>query len=374
MKRQYFPALDGLRCVAILIVLIAHSRIGLLRVGGVGVDIFFVLSGFLITSILLSEHDRFGSINYRNFYARRFLRLLPCMVLVIAFVAVERRLALGYWPLRDLSLSIGYAMNWARTMEIGNHFPLGHTWSLAIEEQFYLVWPVIVALVCSRTRSPRSRFAVLSSMAIAIMAYRCVMSGILSADRVYYGSDTHCDGLIFGSALAFFVATLPAGLLAANASRWVGWVFSPLAVLTLGVIVFKTLLLKSSMGRAGSVAVTLASVTIVLDIIAGSHCLLESILTQRLPIWIGKISYGLYLWHLPIYYVLADFHLGWIAKLTIGIPLSIAVSALSFYTVEKRIMSYKVKFTRENSDAIPQSAFASESLPLTVPQLARLAA
>jgi peptidoglycan/LPS O-acetylase OafA/YrhL len=370
MKSKYFPALDGLRCVAIGLVMLAHANFPHLSTGGIGVDLFFVLSGFLITSILLSEFQRYGSINYKNFYARRFLRLIPCLVVVVIGVAIEKRVVTGSWPFMRLLPAIGYVMNWAKIYVNGKHLLLGHTWSLAVEEQFYLIWPLLILLTCTWIRSPRKRLAFFLALAAGLSIYRTLMVPYYSGVRIYFGSDTHSDGLVLGAAVAFFVAILPEGRLPDSASRVVAYVFTPLALIALCVVLASWDLWSPPMGRVGFTLVAVASAVLVLDLVAGSHSLLQWLLCLAPAVWIGRISYGLYLWHLPIYHTLDDLHVPdrWVARLAIGGPLSVGVAALSFYTVEKRFLKLKSQFARKPDAALPVAP-----APADPPDLANVA-
>src|SRR5262249_50025078 len=148
--------------------------------GGVGVDIFFALSGFLITTILLNELDTHGSIKLRHFYVRRFLRLVPCLWLTVTFFALY-----SWWMGRlgdtttetDTYASLLYIMNWVRAYGAGGDGPLGHTWSLAIEEQFYLIWPILIFMLCiSKNLRVWHGLAFLVAACAAAM-YRCAMVG-----------------------------------------------------------------------------------------------------------------------------------------------------------------------------------------------------
>lgn len=154
MRHTYYPALDGLRTIAVGIVLCAHGGVTWFRSGGVGVDIFFVLSGFLITTILRTECQRTSGINFRNFYARRFLRLAPALFLTCAVVAVAKPAMGEPFPGTDIALALSYTANWAQAL-YGHYMTwLNHCWSLAIEEQFYLIWPLVI-LGSSGPSAPR---------------------------------------------------------------------------------------------------------------------------------------------------------------------------------------------------------------------------
>src|SRR5262245_21094061 len=200
----YKPELDGLRAVAVMSVLLMHGGMPGFHWGYIGVDLFFVLSGYLITSILLREQLRTGQISLLSFYQRRALRLFPALaVLCIVFLAyaffVLRDPTQG---LREIVVVALYLSNWTRAA--GLNFPewLGHTWSLAIEEQFYLLWPLVL-LAISAARRPIPLLLAVAGAIVAVSCWRLtlVMHGA-STDRLYNGTDTRADALLMGVALA----------------------------------------------------------------------------------------------------------------------------------------------------------------------------
>ena len=211
-RMQHQPALDGLRGAAVAGVLLFHA--GHLRGGYLGVDAFFVLSGFLITSLLLAEGARTGTVALGAFWARRARRLLPALLAVLAFVAVyslvvasaaERTTIRG-----DGLATLGYFANWRAIFSgtdywalFGSPSPLEHTWSLAIEEQFYLVWPLLLVAI---TAAPRRVLALAGGLAIASFVWMQVLYDPASPSRVYFGTDTRLASILIGAALAAWVA------------------------------------------------------------------------------------------------------------------------------------------------------------------------
>src|SRR5687767_5284474 len=204
----YLPAVDGLRAVAVAAVVAFHLSPDAVPGGFLGVDTFFVVSGYLITSLLLAEHAADGGIGLRAFWARRARRLLPALLLLLAAVALA---AAVWWPAEDLARirgdalgGLGYVANWRFIAEGGSYFdlnsgpsPLRHLWSLAIEEQFYVVWP-LVAMVCLR-RSARLLGIV---SAVGAVASVVVLAALGSGDRAYYGTDARAHALLIGAVLA----------------------------------------------------------------------------------------------------------------------------------------------------------------------------
>ncbi|HEX8557808.1 MAG TPA: acyltransferase [Pyrinomonadaceae bacterium] len=337
------PELDGLRGVAVLLVMAHHATSGLPHGGFLGVDVFFTLSGFLITSLLLAEVERTGGVDFRAFYARRALRLFPALLaLLVTFVIVY--LAFDLWTPRDTFAAalvvLGYASNWARALGWGVDLgPLDHTWSLSIEEQFYLLWPALFVALHRLLRRPRLILSALALLVAALCVYRACLFSDDAVLRLYNGFDTHADGLLVGCAVAYLPSAglqprrVPAGLVAACAAGFA------LLVLTLkytDAFYYRGGLTLVALG-VGLVLVWLAS--------EGGGALRAAL---RLPplSWVGRISYGLYLWH---YFVFVSVpHLeGWRpgSRLALNAVLSFAAAALSFYLVERPFLRLKGRFT-----------------------------
>ncbi|RQX06450.1 acyltransferase family protein, partial [Micromonospora globispora] len=216
----YQPALDGVRALAVAAVLAFHGGVAALPGGFLGVDAFFVLSGFLITSLLLAEHRDAGRIDLVAFWGRRVRRLLPALLLVLVVVLlVSRQLMPGteLGALRwDALAALGYVANWRMANRGGDYFaatgspsPLQHTWSLGIEEQFYLVWPLLL-IVLLAWAARRRRLGV-ALLVILVGAVGSALAAALlfapdAVDRVYYGTDTRAVALLVGAALAVLLA------------------------------------------------------------------------------------------------------------------------------------------------------------------------
>lgn len=297
-----------MRALAVLAVVGIH--VGVLPGGYLGVDVFFVLSGFLITSLLIREWDsRKGRISFRSFYARRILRLFPalgCVVLAAVVLALLLDVAGGAGD-RPFARATFGAIPWVGLF-VGNFAfilhpgmgaltlgALGHTWSLAIEEQFYLLWPTLLVLILRRRISRSSVALALAAVAVAEMIYRTVMAHAgYGYDHIYYGTDTHSDGLLIGCALAFWMASGKVFTLHKMEGRLIK------AASWLGVAVLMILFLSGNQAAA-SVDITvavLASGVIVAGIALGkTPAALERLFCSGWAVLIGRRSYGLYLWH-----------------------------------------------------------------------------
>ena len=342
---RHMPALDGLRGFAIAGVLLFHADH--LTGGYLGVDLFFVLSGFLITSLLLAEWQTDGTISLAGFWLRRARRLLPALVGVLAGVAVYAAVwaeARELGRIRsDALATLGYVANW-RAIFTGNGYwdvfaapsPLEHTWSLAIEEQFYLVWPLaVLTILWVRRGSPRAVLTVSLVLAAASSAWM-MMSYSPGADpeRVYLGTDTRGAAILFGAALAAAYSCwgLPQRRLARGAVEVVG-------VVAAGVLTVAWIGLDGrgdTLYRGGFLACALAAVSVIAVAAApraGPLARALSIVPLRA---LGAISYGLYLWHWPVYVVLTTERTGiggW-GLTAIRIATSVAIAVVSYFLLE----------------------------------------
>src|SRR5262245_15019577 len=218
----YRPALDGVRGLAIGAVLLFHGGVSFLRGGFLGVDAFFVLSGFLITSLLLAEHQRHGRIRLRAFWARRARRLLPALLLMLVCVVPAARYLLPDLDMRllrgDSLAVVGYLANWRMIYRGSDYFTqnsspslLQHTWSLSIEEQFYLLWPVLVVVLLARVAVRGMARLALLTAAVSGAAVSALAMSILyrqqDVNRAYFGTDSRAQALLVGCALAVLVAS-----------------------------------------------------------------------------------------------------------------------------------------------------------------------
>jgi len=341
MKLGYRPELDGIRAIAIAIVVLYHT-VGLPATGFVGVDLFFVLSGFLITTLLLEEHARHRSISLRDFYRRRAYRLLPALfVLLGMFLAYSALVALARDGSLDRALfgvvaGIGYFSNLAIAAEPGTvTMPneLRHLWSLAIEEQFYVVWPLVLLSVL-RVRLSLALIALGTAIALAAaQQIRLYLDGA-SWERIAYGSDTRGTSILVGCALAVAFATR-ARTTIDKAARHV----APVAIAS--CLVLLAVIPRSSYLSIWLLLVAVSCAWLIVRTL-DDRSRLASWLSVRPMVFLGRISYSLYLWHVPIYVVLG---LGTAAEL-MDIPallLALACATASYYLVEMPFLRRKRK-------------------------------
>ena len=353
------PELDGLRGIAVTAVILYHWRpasMQIMRGGFIGVDLFFVLSGFLITSILLQEYVETGEISLRAFYGRRALRLLPALSLVlIAVFAVSLLLAListhltptkSEWAVAQsvqarsaLPFVILYVGNWARAFHMADLGSLSHTWSLAIEEQYYLVWPVVLVVLLRRKISFTGLFALASTVVILCAVWRGFLSlHGATASRVYNGTDTRIDALMVGSCLAI---ALTAFKVSTHVDRIFRWMFWPA---TVGLISYSLFggPWTQNIGFYFNYSLVAAGGLLVIGglVVVPSQAALR-VLTTRSMTWIGRLSYGFYLWHYVIIYFLGEHWL-------LDIPFTIVAVTASYYLVEKKCLRAKKRLSRRS--------------------------
>jgi peptidoglycan/LPS O-acetylase OafA/YrhL len=351
----YLPGLDGVRALAVLGVLLYHADLTWISGGFLGVDVFFVLSGFLITSLLLEEFDRSGRIAFGRFYLGRARRLLPALILMLvvvsAVVAIFFRDAAA--SLRaDVVASMLYVNNWWYVLNDASYFEfigrpplLKHLWSLAVEEQFYLVWP-LMAFVAMRGGGRAAVRWLALGLAVASTAWMIVLSvsngfpEYADPSRAYFGTDAHAMGLLVGAALATFWRP---GRLRADIpviARWLLTGIGLTALLTVvGFFLFVGEFSPWMYQRGGFLALALV---VALLIAMATHP------ASRLGPWmgtqpwryLGQRSYGLYLWHWPIFMLTRptlDVPLDGLPLLALRLGLTIGVAELSYRFVEMPI-------------------------------------
>ena len=336
---RYNPALDGLRAVAIVLVILFHSDQAIFPGGWIGVDIFFVLSGYLITSILASELKETGTVSLTNFYVRRALRLTPALLLLALFQFARSGFSPNGSEIRTATLiSMAYLENWNMVFDFRPSPTMGHTWSLATEEQFYLLWPFALLLVIKRRPLVWIALAI-----VAMMADRFAFRGHLR--HLIFALDARPIGLLVGCALAL----LPVRLWSRVPAALPFVAMAALLAIAIGLAGADRFLL------AGPPVGSLATAAIIVSAQPGST--ITALLSLRPAVYIGKISYGLYLYSSPIFIlgeqwaVDAPYHLYEIGL----IALIFATAALSYEFVEKPILRLKGRF-RGGARAMPLAA------------------
>jgi peptidoglycan/LPS O-acetylase OafA/YrhL len=360
----YLPALDGIRGVALLGILGVHAGVYLTGGGFFFLDSFFALSGFLITSLLLVEWHRGGTIKLGAFWARRARRLLPALLLMLLFVAFFASVIVPkgtYGALRlDALATLLYVSNWHFILVNSNYFnetsassPLLHTWSLAVEEQFYVIWPLVVLGVMHFTRSLRALFALCCAAAIgsAIWMHH-VYAGGLNTNRAYLGTDTRSQCLFIGCALAVGLVLATehrheAGRLA-KGELWrpetstglmlcgVLGVLGAAGAITLWVLTTSTSTFPYS---GGFFLIGLSVASVILAAIGAPRSIVPRLLSWSPVRYVGRISYGLYIWHWPIFIWLDHARTGLYGYelFAVRVAVTFVVSVASFHLVERPI-------------------------------------
>lgn len=370
--RTSIPALDGIRAIAVALVLLDHGGIPGVSGGFIGVDVFFVLSGFLITSLLLEELDRTDRIDLLHFWVRRARRLLPALLIMVLAVAFAHDLfpTDAVQRLReDAVAAFFWLANWNFVAQESDYFtrggnpsPLQHTWSLGVEEQYYFLWPLLVlgvaAVVAARARRRRwvsqrtVRFAVLvvASAGVAASATAAILlSARTGVDRVYFGTDTRAQALLLGAAAAaLMVQDWPAlvGKPAVPHTRW-GTV-----VATVVPIVGMAGLAAGAHYAAGSAEqfrfgmltlIAVAAVAVVAPVAVHQRSPVARLLAWRPLVALGAISYGVYLWHWPIFLLLNGERTGWtgLSLFAARTAVTLAAAIASWWLIEQPIRRWR---------------------------------
>lgn len=314
---RHIPAIDGLRAVAVIAVMLYHLGFSWLPGGFLGVDLFFVISGYVITRLLLDSIQRSGGLDLRGFYAGRIRRLLPALIFMIFSTA----LFVGVWApeairrfLSDLPYVLSGSMNWALVYRHQDYFAsigrpplLQHTWSLAVETQFYLVWPLILLFVLKRfgknvIPGAALGIATFSGAALLLLSFRLDDANAQSVSHVYFGTDTHSIGLFLGAALA--VSWVPQNLTTNIVQRAQDFIDGIGVVGFLGLISC-FLFIDENNPSLYRLAFPLAGIfgcAIIMSVVHPASRF-APVLTTPVFLWIGKRSYAIYLWHWIIFQV-----------------------------------------------------------------------
>ncbi len=349
-KLGYRPELDGLRGVSILLVFIHHVYYPHLSGGFFGVDIFFVLSGFLITSLLIEEWERMGSISLRNFYLRRALRLMPAALTVVlaalgyAVIFLDGKSARETY--RGVWLTLSYASNWFYAFEyVSVDNPLGITWSLAVEEQFYLVWPLLLGAAFKARLGRRWLIAILLLCVIVIAWQRKSLAEHgASALRLYYASEMRADALLIGCLVGLLMSwnLLPRHRLFEAGLR----TLAAVALAFVVYLVWTAVWFDPMLYQGGGLTLVALSVAVVLMALLWRPPKTALLILRFAPlVWVGRVSYGLYLWHWPILWFV--YRNAWTSAnvKTATVGLSLLTTTLSFYSIERPFLRWKRRFS-----------------------------
>jgi peptidoglycan/LPS O-acetylase OafA/YrhL len=348
---RHLPALDGLRGLALLGVLFFHAN-GLLPGGYLGVDLFFVLSGFLITSLLLSEHARKGHIALSAFWVRRARRLFPALLSLMPAIAIYSHFYAKSAELTqirgDALATLAYVANWRTIFSHKSYWdlfttpsPLEHTWSLSIEEQFYVVWPLVVVAALHF----RARVLLVLSIALAAASATAMLALFdpENVSRVYLGTDTRATAILLGAVLA---CVLPMNVEFSRRSIRLLDAFGVGSLIFLGVCWWSLEGQDPRLYHGGFWLTEIASLFLITCAVAGQPSFVARALAFKPLTLVGTISYGLYLWHWPVdVFLNADrVHVGGMKLVAIQIVVTFSIATFSYFVLEKPIRTRGVPF------------------------------
>lgn len=351
-KRRYITGLDGIRAIAVIMVLAYHLKLALFKSGFLGVTVFFVLSGYLITGILISEVEEKGTIDLKNFWLRRIRRLVPAvmsMAVVIIFVSAVVNRVIFTKGCKDFVASVLGFNNWWQIFNKVSYFeaagapsPFTHCWSLAIETQFYLIYPLILLAVYKlakgRGNGRAKRGLLIAGVTLLLALISVILMAALfnpqqDASRVYYGTDTRAFSLLFGALLAIlWEYRMVPRKISASANMVLGSV-------SFAVLLVMTIAINGSSNfwyRGGQFVGTILTVLVIYTV-SGRKTWLSRFLSNPVLKWIGDRSYSIYLWHYPIILLISKgIKASWWITL-IEIVLSVVLAELSYRFIETPI-------------------------------------
>jgi peptidoglycan/LPS O-acetylase OafA/YrhL len=357
-----FSALDGIRAFAVMAVLLYHAGISWVGGGLLGVDVFFVLSGFLITSLLCRELSRTATVRLGRFWAQRARRLVPALIILLLGVAAY---AYAFRNSVDVSLIRGdalstlfYVANWHFIFADQGYFaqtaapsPLLHTWSLAVEEQYYLIWP-LVALFVARRWGIRALAVTAGVAAVASATLMAALYAVgTSVDRLYYGTDTRAQALLVGSLLGAIGAhrgesfsVLPDGW---TSTRWRRRIWVAVGMCGAAYLAWAWHALQGQdpfLYHGGFFVVALAAGAVIVACVTVPGSVLARYLSVPVIVFVGRISYGLYLYHWPLFLAIDHEHTGlsgaWL--LLVRLAVTFAAATVSFLFIEEPIRTHRM--------------------------------
>jgi peptidoglycan/LPS O-acetylase OafA/YrhL len=364
---RYINGLDGLRALAVLAVIAYHLNIPYAAGGFLGVTVFFVLSGYLITSLLVSEWDQHQRIDLRQFWIRRAKRLLPaCVLLLIALNIATPLLRPELIPnlRQDTVAATFYYSNWHCIFQELSYFEafekpslLTHFWSLAIEEQFYIFWAVVILFFLKIVKSRKAIFLFILLASTVSAAWMTILHDPnLDPSRVYYGTDTRIFSLLIGASFAVISPRQPV-------TKLKKWPFEIMATTGLAVyllMIFFTNQYDSFVYEGGMALLSLTTACLVMSLALSPSLIVNKLLEWKPLKWIGIRSYGIYLWHYPINLFLnSNVNTGGmnVLKISLEITLTFLIAAISYTYVEKPIRQGAFRFNMKNSFVILTTVF-----------------
>jgi len=350
----YIPGLNGIRALAVLIVVIAHMGLSHIVPGGFGVTVFFFVSGFLITRLLIAEHDKNGNIGLKQFYIRRLIRLYPALLfMVFGTVLAYGLLGWGGPMFGELFSAVFYGTNIYQVgARIGGELPFmpwTHLWSLAVEEHFYLIFPAFLILFNGRWPQILNRLVIVIAV---ILLWRIIIYTQTSLPEAQYTemmTDTRIDSLVWGCVLSVWLHVK-------EDMKRLSWLLGYWPVAIAFAAILASFLIRDEAFRY-TVRYTvqgLALFTLFLNLFFSKKFRgVISILEWKPLAWVGVMSYGLYLWHVPIIDMCIRILGESVQAYLLGLPASILMASLSYYVIEKRFLGFRKAFGSHGIDKGP---------------------
>jgi peptidoglycan/LPS O-acetylase OafA/YrhL len=345
-----------------------HSGLPFVDGGFVGVDVFFVLSGFLITALLLTEWNHTGSIDIRSFYARRALRLLPALFVLLGAVlaapgivlAVEGRAA---WKV--VLVVLVYMANWFLARDVGSLGTMSPAWSLSIEEQFYILWPPVLALLLKWRLDRRWLAALIAIGVVGVWIERWMLVAVFDArlPRLYYGTDTRADGLLLGA----LVGVLAASGMLPTCGRTLVWARQAAlpAIVTLLVLAHRAQVDFHAIGS--DTVASMAAAVLLVSLLTSRPRFVTWTLERKALTWTGTISYGLYLWHVPTFHGLFAlkrmdaFGVRGLRLHLLRFGGTFAIATASFFALERPVLKLKRYFRSGPTGGVALTSSSQQS-------------
>jgi len=347
--KRYIPALDGMRALSIAVVVASHFWVNGPIPGGFGVTVFFFISGFLITRLLLSEFNAEGKVSIGRFYVRRFLRLYPALFILIVGLSLLYFAMYGWVDALEIVAALFYFMNYYVLNHPEIQMPIRMLWSLAIEEHYYFVFPLLFALLASR---PWRFITILAVLAVAVLVWRLVLVFAIGIDLnpvltpglpyTYIATDCRLDSILWGALLSLLTQT-EAGTRFVR--RLVNWpVFLIASAILLAAFLPRALSFQETW-RYSIQGVTLFPM-VACCVYGAQFGILRRVLENGLMVWVGKISYSIYLWHFGIVRLVHwQFpNLNVIEQVLLGLPVIFVAAGASYYLVEQPVLSLRKRW------------------------------
>jgi peptidoglycan/LPS O-acetylase OafA/YrhL len=336
------------------VAVVVACHFGLHSNGGfVGVDVFFVLSGFLITSLLIEEREKTGRISFRQFWARRALRLFPALILAIAFallLSLDASASMRHYTIVAVPSVLLYVGNWWTALGHGHSLGLlGACWSLAIEEQFYVLWPLLAVVWLARTEHRLRAAVIVAALSVVDCAWSIVAQNSLHISGVYFRTDTHAMGLLAGSALALLFSEKRVVTLSRRATIFIRGAAILAVLLVLAITVSVRYNNAGNIDQIAVIAATAASAVIVAQLVLVPTGILTRCLEHPIAKWVGRRSYGIYLYNYPISIILLQHDrkhgLHRLGLTVLGVVAILLIAGASYRWIEQPFLRRKARFT-----------------------------